>query len=87
MTKNCLSGKSDKVKKTYKEQRERLKSQMTLNAQSLNSVIKAGSGSVYTKNSMLSAVAAADGSMSLVYNESDDAASSTKYDYAGDMRI
>ena len=61
-----------------------MKSQMTLNAQSLNSVIKAGSGSVYTKNSMLSAVAAADGSMSLVYNESDDAASSTKYDYAGD---
>lgn len=81
---SLLSGKSDKVKKTYKEQRERLKSQMTLNAQSLNSVIKAGSGSVYTKNSMLSAVAAADGSMSLVYNESDDAASSTKYDYAGD---
>ena len=70
----------------YHQLRDRygLKSQMTLNAQSLNSVIKAGSGSVYTKNSMLSAVAAADGSMSLVYNESDDAASSTKYDYAGD---
>lgn len=64
-----------------------MKSQMTLNAQSLNSVIKAGSGSVYTKNSMLSAVAAADGSMSLVYNESDDAASSTNMIMQEIMRI
>lgn len=61
-----IKDKTDSVKKIYKEQRQKLRSQLTLNAESMNSVINIGSGEVYSKTTMLSA-SSASGRINLSY--------------------
>ncbi len=78
-----LDGKTDDTKKLYKEQREKLKTQMTLNASSMNSVLTVGSGEVYSKTTMLSA-SSSSGKMNLSYVASTGGASNSynfKRDY------
>lgn len=64
-----LEGKDDNTRNVYKEQREKLKSLMTLNAGSIESTIAMGSGEIHTKATMLSA-SSASGKLELTYTAS-----------------
>lgn len=62
-----LEGKTEAVKSVYKEQREKLKNQVVLNANGINSIITLNeNGNVYAKTTMLSA-ASSSGRINLTY--------------------